>query len=575
MEDSDESKNVPKNDSLIQLPAELIFRILSYCNIFDICSISLTCKTLNEYAESFYVWKQKWDNLLIKSHLQFPHMSADELVNYKILCIRLWKICFQKQAIPRCIHCKQMTCTSSCSQTWDRKVVIDIGSKITWLLPTSFVLRRHPSVVAVRRKTQDSSVEHQEIHRACKCSCCHRSVNPACILCSPEKTNGAFSDWKMKPNAAYAQQDCACADDTFEMNYSMRNLAVCDKSSMFTKDRTSLWDDIMVYLFGNVSEWQMVSPLDCFLHEQSDVGIFNFYLKHILEQYKMLEEVRRPNVSLVICEPAESTMSIRRKIVTLLFEKLQVNRVCFLNKALAVSKLQDLETCLVVDSGASNTVVTVIIDGKVRNSQHVPVGGLTVAQNLAQAIEMKGLLENVALSSLDTNRVKSNCHLAYSLAAEERRIQPIPKQSVYARTRINSDGTRSKLHRIDLGAELHLAPETMYAALGLPEIIQTCVEDLDKQESHDVLGKIILTGGNTELRGFANRLTKDLRQLMPQFSAIINTPTFSGCRSCDVAMGGSRIHTPLASSTSEWNGAGEAVWVSREMYILYGTDRLI
>ena len=52
-----------------------------------------------------------------------------------------------------------------------------------------------------------------------------------------------------------------------------------------------------------------------------------------------------------------------------LFEELQIARLCLLPKALAISLLFEVETCIVVDSGATNTSVWVVLEGKVDTSR--------------------------------------------------------------------------------------------------------------------------------------------------------------------------------------------------------------
>ena len=56
-------------------------------------------------------------------------------------------------------------------------------------------------------------------------------------------------------------------------------------------------------------------------------------------------------------------------MLTFLFEEVKVARVCLLPKALAISKLFDVDTCIVVDSGATSTSVWIVVDGKVDESK--------------------------------------------------------------------------------------------------------------------------------------------------------------------------------------------------------------
>lgn len=64
------------------------------------------------------------------------------------------------------------------------------------------------------------------------------------------------------------------------------------------------------------------------------------------------------------------------------------SRLCLLPKALAISQLFEIKTCVVVDSGATSTFVWVVLDGKVdeNRTQSMSVGGWHVSQCLKQAM---------------------------------------------------------------------------------------------------------------------------------------------------------------------------------------------
>ena len=74
---------------------------------------------------------------------------------------------------------------------------------------------------------------------------------------------------------------------------------------------------------------------------------------------------QRPNSCLVFTEPASFPLAVKEQLLRFLFEEIQITRLCLLPKPLAVSYLFDVETCIVVDSGATNTSVAVVIEGRV------------------------------------------------------------------------------------------------------------------------------------------------------------------------------------------------------------------
>lgn len=100
------------------------------------------------------------------------------------------------------------------------------------------------------------------------------------------------------------------------------------------------------------------------------------------------------------------------------------------------------------------------------------------------------------------------------------------------------------LQKVSLGPELYIAPEVMYVHLGLPQVIKEVTEGLPDDIMQDCLSHILLTGGNTDLSGFGLRLTKDLRDILPQHSDILEVKSCPGTHSWNVAMGSTYV--PLA-----------------------------
>lgn len=68
-------------------------------------------------------------------------------------------------------------------------------------------------------------------------------------------------------------------------------------------------------------------------------------------------------------------------------------RVCFIPKAVAIALYSGLETCLVVDSGADNTVVTPVVDSLALTTcvQHLKIGGTHLTHQLLTCLSTKGI----------------------------------------------------------------------------------------------------------------------------------------------------------------------------------------
>ena len=257
----------------------------------------------------------------------------------------------------------------------------------------------------------------------------------------------------------------------------------------------------------------LLSPLLALEHTEA-FPVVRAFLDHIFTQFKMLDELQRPDSCLVLTEPSNLPLSVKELLLRYLFEEVQLTRLCLLPKALAISLLFEEETCVVVDSGATSTAVWVVLEGRVdpARTRTAPVGGWHVSQFLSQALAWKEREEGVVAtpSSLDTNTVKQKCRLSLNLSREEHRAAPPRTETLHVRSQ--RGGGRGGQHRagvgsgpaeyteINLSSELFLAPEMMYASLDLAGMILEATRDLPPHNLKDCFSHILIQGGNTDLQ---------------------------------------------------------------------------
>jgi hypothetical protein len=105
----------------------------------------------------------------------------------------------------------------------------------------------------------------------------------------------------------------------------------------------------------------------------------------------------------------------------------------------------------------------------------------------------------------------------------------------------------------------------MYASLDLPAMVKEATRDLPDYLIKDCFSHILLSGedcthircghlfsaafytsgGNTDLEGFAQRFSSDLREHMPEHAPIINVCPFpSGSHSWNTVMGANTVKIP-------------------------------
>ena len=67
--------------------------------------------------------------------------------------------------------------------------------------------------------------------------------------------------------------------------------------------------------------------------------------------------------------------------------------MCYIPKPVATALYSGLDTCLVIDSGANNTIVTPVLDQTVLSHciQTKPIGGAFLTNRLTECIRVKGV----------------------------------------------------------------------------------------------------------------------------------------------------------------------------------------
>uniref|UniRef100_A0A2R5LFN8 Putative actin-like protein 13e n=1 Tax=Ornithodoros turicata TaxID=34597 RepID=A0A2R5LFN8_9ACAR len=541
----------------LSLPTEIIHYILKQCTVADLFAVSQTCRALRDIIQDEFLWLSKWHELCSTFGLTLPAPQLPQESTARC-CRRLWA-CYIRGGSPppTCPRCHQRTCPLDCLETFERRVTLDIGSKTSWLINTTFALERHPSVVVTPGVVSS------------------RKVLP-CLLCRHRRQLLGYQTASHVDPKDYLFVQRSVHSGNWCYNSSQQHIlgdcSVVSIDSGVESKEFPLWSEVYGVLRSIEPGCRILSPLECFRGGEREAQDLGGFVGHLLEQHRMLEEVKKPGVSLVLCEPFGTSPKARQALVRILFEEHQVSRLCLVNKAYATALLIGLDTCLVVDSGLSNTVVTLVVNGAAGKAQHCPVGGLAVSKHLADSMKINGEHRYVSLSSLDSSSVKASCRLAYNITHEER-CKVAAKRDIFVRYKSTKGSPILEKH--SLGPELYLAPELMYASLGLPDMIKSLLEGLHPGVVRDLLGHVLLTGANTELNGFASRLVRDLQAILPEYKYSVNINTYAGGRSWDVVMGATRVplpctQSPLMFSRGVSHLPGSFIWLSRDDYILQG-----
>ncbi|XP_011305130.1 uncharacterized protein [Fopius arisanus] len=568
-------------------PEEIWIKILLYCDVPDIIAFGSTCKYLRKTSDTDYLWKMKWLQLISKVQFRFPDIKCLQLlsVSFKSMCYRLHMVITlgENPPFPKCYYCSGYTCQRNCVEGSSAKVVIEIGNKYTWVITPNFGLRRHfslfgipkcdskthttyqppvekvPSVSGTSRVKSDyksiarklKSLKLSELTTT-KGPCTYKPSGPFCVFCNSVKL--------------YREKRRLAAHPLESMCYAKAN-------PLYQKLVNGYCTDTVEVL--GIPNVDVVSPAEALLSEGS-FPVLKTFVDHLFHQMGLTATLRKPSAVLIFCEPLAMHPVLRKQLLHYLFQEVKVARVCLVPKPLAACAMLDVETCVVVDSGALSTTVAVIIGGRVMPHRWklLPVGGWHVAYHLKQAMHWQPKeYHQIPISHLDTMAVKERCRLSYNIENEEMKRGPVKRQHI--NLRVDSYADYKQFWKVSLGPELYIAPEMMYISLGLPQIIKDVTAGLSEDLMHDCLSHILLTGGNTDLSGFALRLRKDLREVLPEYESILEVRSCPGTHSWNVAMGSTYV--PLAvhpDKTPPEYIEGNPFWLSREEYVLFGCQSL-
>jgi len=615
---------------LFSVPEEIWLKMFCHIDPLDVLALGRSCRFFSKLCDNEEIWRYQWYKLASKHawlSLNLPSVqSLAELgVLFKDSCRRLWSILSVGGSFQKCIHCKNDSCTDDCLKESSSKIVMDIGGKWTWVINANLGVKKHMSMIAVPKLLRcydcDSILDRKRTQAHCDCDsggrssgcvrpsrlgelhCGNRSVSshtgleyfsqqlsqlsqlgqadrPLCLFCEEYRTHRLLCEKEMVLTTKVKLAGCGYSsvpDDSHKSHNPFKPF-----TNGYCKDTANIL---------GAENLDLLSPLIALDHSEA-FPIVKAFLSHLFSQFQMIDELQRPASCLVFTEPPHLPLSVKERLLRFLFEDVQISRLCLLPKALAISYIFDVDTCIVVDSGATNTTVWVVVEGKVdtERTRTLAVGGWHVSQFLKQALAWRDQKEvhSTTVSSLDASHVKARCRLSLNIQREEARPGPARTETLHVKSVRGRGGLRgapgpglgldSRLEytEINLSSELYLAPEMMYASLDLVNMIVDSTEDLPAQYLKDCFSHILIQGGNTDLQGFVPRLSSDLREALPEHAAIINVCTNpTGNHSWNSAMGANMAKVPNKyDDILRLHEPGTPFWISREEYVLFGCHQL-
>ena len=249
-----------------------------------------------------------------------------------------------------------------------------------------------------------------------------------------------------------------------------------------------------------------------------DWEAFYEILNHIF--YNLLRIEHLSHYPIIYAEHPFVPKETKQYISRLLYETHGVRSLIMMESPLLSNFSVGLITGLVIESGDGVTWIAPVINGQVQHQavQKLLLSGIDVNHNLQNLLMRDGI--NIQSSSAEEiiKQIKEkNCYFVLDPAS------PPVLSSSDILTYPMPDGTIKEIpNRI-----LYEAPEVMfqptmlgYNVLNIPQAIIYSLQLISNEYWAELLGHIVLSGGNASYSGFEERLKQELTSLLPQLGPI-------------------------------------------------------
>lgn len=274
---------------------------------------------------------------------------------------------------------------------------------------------------------------------------------------------------------------------------------------------------------------------------------------------------------LILTEQPDITRLDREKMARILFENLNVPAAVMMNSGVLTTYASGRTTGVAVESGAERTHVVPVWEGYAmpHATHRVDIGGNDITWALATRLRSEGYAVSTETDFDNLNAVKERtnmCYVAKDYMAEVEKFRELNKNRRGMAPFALPDGNTvhvadqrfmlpEMLFRFPLVPEgeaelahnLPGAPRTATSALecrkfeGLTGVLRDAIGMCDASLHQELLGNIVLGGGNTLLAGFDDRLQRELTAATSK-NFVVRTMSFP-CRKYSAWLGASVLGT--------------------------------
>jgi centractin len=297
-----------------------------------------------------------------------------------------------------------------------------------------------------------------------------------------------------------------------------------------------------------------------FSNDQDILSIFNYIYSKLGLNTEEIEQ--HP---LLVTEPLLNPYTNREKIANLLFENLGVQALFFASQPILSLFSTSNTSGTVLESGEGVTQSCVVCEGySLPNSyERYDYGGADVTEYLKILLKKKGYQFYNSTEFRLVNEIKENSCFCIS----NKNININDARKGLNKNPLNyylPDGTT-----VSIGEERLLAPEILFNLdkigkeyLSLTDIVMSSINKVDIQLKQKSYENILLSGGNTAIKGLLEKLTSDIKDKAYK-NLKINLKTTPKPEYC-CWMGGNMISTleifkRMWVSKSDWSEKGSKI----------------
>ena len=247
----------------------------------------------------------------------------------------------------------------------------------------------------------------------------------------------------------------------------------------------------------------------------------------------------------LIAEPLLNPQENRRNIAKVLFDTYKIEQIFFASQPILSLFSTSSTSGAVLESGDGVTQSCIIYEGYTipGSYKRINLGGKEVTEYLQYLLNKKGHELRNSDGFQITKRIKEElCEIC----------SPENENKLEAKSFLLPDDSI-----IEIGDERRLAPEILFNPLireyeypGIQEILAESINKTNVDLKLQLYGSILLSGGNTNIKGMKERIYKEIKKLAPKKAKI-------------------RLHTPSNPENCCWIGGNiiSSLEISKEMWI--------